>query len=96
MVGFELDDDDIYRNTNIFEELLKFTKSEWGNDTAILEKLETLVGNDFGGWFSKDENGAISVGIELNESSDHKYDEIIFYDKNKDDVTIFSVMRDKA
>jgi hypothetical protein len=47
MVGFELDDDDIYRNTKIFEELLTFTKSEWGNDTAILEKLETLVRNGF-------------------------------------------------
>ncbi len=96
MVGFELDDDDIYRNTTIFEELLTFTKSEWGNDTAILEKLESLVGNDFKGWFTEDENGAISVGVELNESSDHKYDEIIFYDKNKDDVTVFSVMRDEA
>ena len=96
MLGFELDDDDIYRNTTIFEELLTFTKSEWGNDTAILEKLETLVGNDFRGWFTEDGNGAISVGVELNESSDHKYDEIIFYDKNKDDVTVFSVMRDEA
>ena len=96
MLGFELDDDDIYRNTTIFEELLTFTKSEWGNDTAILEKLESLVGNDFKGWFTEDENGAISVGVELNESSDHKYDEIIFYDKNKDDVTVFSVMRDEA
>jgi hypothetical protein len=96
MLSFELDDDDIYRNTTIFEELLTFTKLEWGNDTAILEKLESLVGNDFKGWFTEDENGAISVGVELNESSDHKYDEIIFYDKNKDDVTVFSVMRDEA
>ena len=54
------------------------------------------MGNDFTGWFTKDGEGAISVGVELNQSSDHKYDEIIFYDKNKDDVTVFSVMRDKA
>jgi hypothetical protein len=95
MTGFELDDDGIYRNTEVFEELLKFTKQEWGNDLAILEKLEKLVGNDFTGWFTEDADGAISVGIELNESSDHKYDEIIFYDKNKDDETVFSLMRDE-
>ena len=96
MAGFELDDDDIYRDTKIFEELFKFTKLEWGNDVAILEELEKLVGNDFTGWFTEGEDGAISVGVELNESSDHKYDEIIFYDKNKDDVTVFSVMRGEA
>ena len=55
-----------------------------------------MVDNDFTGWFTEDENGAILVGVELNESSDHKYDEIIFYDKNKDDVTVFSVMRSEA
>ena len=96
MVDFKLDDDGVYRNTKIFEELLKFTKLEWGNDIAILEELGKLVGNDFTGWFTEDGEGAISVGIELNQSSDHKYDEIIFYDKNKDDVTVFSVMRDEA
>jgi hypothetical protein len=96
MADFELDDDDIYRNTNVFEELLKFTKSEWGNDIGILQKLEKLIGDDFTGWFTEDTDGAISVGVELNESSDHKYDEIIFYDKNKDDVTVFSVMRGEA
>jgi len=96
MAGFELGDDDIYRNTKVFEELFQFTKLDWGNDVAILEKLEKLVENDFTGWFTKDENGAISVGVELNESSDHKYDEIIFYDKNKEDVTVFSVMRGQA
>jgi hypothetical protein len=96
MAGFELGDDDIYRNTKVFEELLKFTKLEWGNDIAILEKLEELVDNDFTGWFTEDGSGAISVGVELNESSDHKYDEIIFYDKNKDDVTVFSVMRNEV
>lgn len=96
MVDFKLGDDGVYRNTKIFEELLKFTKLEWGNDIAILKELEKLVGNDFTGWFTEDGEGAISVGIELDQSSDHKYDEIIFYDKNKDDVTVFSVMRDKA
>lgn len=96
MVDFELGDDGVFRNTEIFEELLKFTKLEWGNDIAILRELDKLVGNDFTDWFTKDREGAISVGIELNQSSDHNYDEIIFYDKNKDDVTVFSVMRDKA
>ncbi len=96
MVDFKLGDDGVYRNTEIFEELLKFTKLEWGNDIAILKELERLVGNDFTGWFTQDGEGKISVGIELNQSSDHKYDEIIFYDKNKDDVTVFSVMRDKV
>jgi len=96
MVDFKLGDDGVYRNTKVFEELLKFTKLEWGNDVAILEELEKLVGNDFTGWFTEDGDGAISVGVELNQSSDHKYDEIIFYDKNKDDVTVVSVMRDKA
>ena len=96
MAGFELGDDGIYRNTKVFEELLKFTKLEWGNDVAILAKLEKLVDNDFTGWFTEDGNGAILVGVELNESSGHKYDEIIFYDKNKDDVTVFSVMRGEA
>ena len=93
MESFGFDDDGIYRNTAVFEELLEFTKLEWGNDIAILEKLGKLVDNDFTGWFAQDINGEISVGVELNESSDHKYDEIIFYDKNKDDVTVFSVMR---
>jgi hypothetical protein len=96
MVDFKLGDDGVYRNTKIFEELLKFTKLEWGNDIAILEELEKLLGNDFTGWFTENGEGAISVGVELNQSSDHKYDEIIFYDKNKDDVTVFSVMRDEA
>jgi hypothetical protein len=96
LVDFKLGDDGVYRNTEIFEELLKFTKLEWGNDIAILKELEKLVGNDFTGWFTEDGEGAISVGVELNQSSDHKYDEIIFYDKNKDDVAVFSVMRDKA
>ncbi len=96
MVDFKLGDDGVYRNTEIFEELLKFTKLEWGNDIAILEELEKLVGNDFTGWFTEDKEGVISVGVELNQSSDHKYDEIVFYDKNKDDVTVFSVMRNKV
>lgn len=48
---------------------------------------------DHKSWFAKGEDGEISVGIELTESSDNKYDEIIFYDKNKDDITVFSVMR---
>lgn len=96
MVNFKLDDDGVYRNTKIFEELLKFTKLEWGNDMAILGELEKLVENDFTGWFTEEGEGAISVGVELNQSSDHKYDEIIFYDKNKDDMTVFSVMRDKS
>ena len=96
MVDFELGDDGVYRNTKIFEELLKLAKSEWGNDTAILEEFGKLVDNDFTGWFTENSEGGISAGVELNESSDHKYDEIIFYDKNKDDLTVFSVMRDKA
>jgi hypothetical protein len=90
---FEIDDDDIYRNTQVFEELFKFTKLTWGNDTAILKKLEELVDVNLKSWFTEGAEGEISVGVELNESSDHKYDEIIFYDKNKDDVTVFSVMR---
>ena len=89
-------DDGVYRNTEVFDELLKFTKLEWGNNMAILEKLEILVDNDFTGWFTEDREGTISVGIELNESTDHKYDEIIFYDKNKGDTTVFSVMRDEV
>lgn len=96
MAGFELGDDGVYRNTRIFEEILKFTKLKWGNNIAILEEIGKLVDNDFTGWFTKDRNGIISIGIELNESSDHKYDEIIFYDKNKDDMTVFSVMREGA
>ncbi|AKB78705.1 hypothetical protein MSHOH_2222 [Methanosarcina horonobensis HB-1 = JCM 15518] len=96
MADFELGDDGVYRNTRIFEELLKFTKLEWGNNIAILKELEKLVDNDFTGWFTEDINGEIYVGIELNESSDHKYDEIIFYDKNRDDITVFSVMREEA
>jgi hypothetical protein len=90
---FELDDDDIYRNTQVFEGLYKFTKLAWGDDLSILKKLEELGNFDLKSWFVKGEDGEISVGIELNESSDHKYDEIIFYDKNKDDITVFSVMR---
>lgn len=93
MNHFEIDDDDIYRDTQVFEELFKFTKSAWGNDMAILKKLEELVDVDLKSWFTGGTCDEISVGIELNESSDHKYDEIIFYDKNKDDVTVFSVMR---
>ena len=42
MNHFELDDDDIYRNTQVFEELYKFTKLAWGDDLSILKKLEEL------------------------------------------------------
>ena len=48
---------------------------------------------DHKNWFAKGEDGEISVGVELNESSDHKYEEIIFYDKNKYDIAVISVMR---
>ncbi len=51
----------------------------WGDDSSILKKLEELGNVDLKSWFAKGEDGEISVGIELNESSDHKYDEIIFY-----------------
>jgi len=58
-----------------------------------LKHSEDLVGNDLIGWLVLDKDNEISVVMELNESSDHTYDEIIFYDKNKRDITIFSVMR---
>ena len=44
----------------------------------------------------RDKDNKISVGIELNESSDSNYEEIIFYDKNKGDRSVFSVMRDST
>jgi len=94
MVEFKLDDSDVYRNTKVFDQLLKFVKDNWGNDRAILKHFEDLAGIDLSGWFTRDKDNEISVGIELNESSDHNYDEIIFYDKNKEDVTVFSVMRE--
>jgi hypothetical protein len=94
MVEFELDDSGVYRNTNVFDQLIKFVKENWGNDRVIFKHFEDLVGVDLTGWFRWDEENEISVGIELNESSDHNYDEIIFYDKNNEDITIFSVMRE--
>ncbi|WP_048128298.1 MULTISPECIES: hypothetical protein [unclassified Methanosarcina] len=94
MVEFELDDFGVYRNTKVFDQLFKFLKENWGNDRVILNHLEDLVSVELTGWFMRDENDEISVGIELNESSDHKYDEIIFYDKNNEDITVFSVMRE--
>jgi hypothetical protein len=94
MVKFNLDDSGVYRNTNVFDQLLKFVKENWGNDKAILKNFEDLAGIDLIGWFMQDKDNEISVGIELNESSDHNYDEIIFYDKNKEDITVFSVMRE--
>jgi hypothetical protein len=69
---FELDDDDIYRNTQVFEELFKFTKLVWGDDLSILKKLEELGNFDLQSWFAKGSDGEISVGVELNESSDHR------------------------
>jgi hypothetical protein len=94
MVEFELDDSDVYRNTKVFDQLFKFAKENWGNDKAIFEYFENLVGIDLIGWFMLDKDNEISVGIELNESSDHNYDEIIFYDKNRGDITVYSVMRE--
>jgi hypothetical protein len=67
---FELDKDDIYRNTQVFEERYKFTKLSWGDDFSILKKLEELGNVDIKSWYSKGEYSEISVGIELNESSD--------------------------
>jgi hypothetical protein len=32
MVEFKLDDSDVYRNTKIFDQLLKFVKENWEND----------------------------------------------------------------
>ena len=43
MNHFELDDDDIYRSTQVFEELFKFTKLAWGDDLSIIKKLEDLA-----------------------------------------------------
>lgn len=94
MVEFELDDSGVYRNTKVFDQLIKFVKENWGKDRVIFEHFEDLVGVDLTGWFRWDEENEISIGIELNESSDHNYDEIIFYDKNNEDITIFSVMRE--
>ena len=65
----------------------------WGDDLSILKKLEELGNFDLKSWFVKGKEGEISVGIELNDSSDHKYDEIILYYKNKDKITVFSLMR---
>lgn len=94
MVEFKLNDSGIYRNTNVFDQLFKFVKDNLENDRAILKQFEDLTGVDVTGWFMRNKDNEISVGIELNESSDHNYDEIIFYDKNKEDITIFSVMRE--
>ncbi len=94
MVEFKLDDSDVYRNTKIFDQLLKFVKENWGNYIEILKHFEDLVGIGLSEWFMRNKDNKISVGIELNESSDHNYDEIIFYDKNKEDRSVFSVMRD--
>ncbi len=46
MAGFELDDSDVYRNTKVFDQLLKFAKENCGNDKAIFEYFEDLVGID--------------------------------------------------
>ena len=86
----------MYRNTKVFDQLLKFVKENWGNDREFLKHFEDLVGINFSGWFMRDKDNKISVGIELNESSDRNYDEIIFYDKNKEDRSVFSVMRDST
>ncbi len=94
MVEFKLNDSGIYRNTNVFDQLFKFVKDNLENDRAILKQFEDLTGVDVTGWFMRNKDNEISVGIELNESSDHNYDEIIFYDKNKEDITVFSVMRE--
>lgn len=94
MVEFKLNDSGIYRNTNVFDQLFKFVKDNLENDMAILKQFEDLTGVDVTGWFMRNKDNEISVGIELNESSDHNYDEIIFYDKNKEDITVFSVMRE--
>ena len=41
------------------------------------QKAGRIMNFDHKSWFAKGEDGEISVGIELTESSDHKYDEII-------------------
>ena len=86
----------MYLNTKVFDQFLKFVKDNWENDREILKHFEDLVGIDPIGWFARDKDNEILVGIELNESSDHNYDEIIFYDKNKGDRSVFSVMRDST
>lgn len=47
------------------------------------QKAGRIMNFDHKSWFAKGEDGEISVGIELTESSDHKYDEIILYARIK-------------
>jgi|BarGraNGADG00211_3_1021988.scaffolds.fasta_scaffold119215_1 hypothetical protein len=80
MKEFELEHGRIYRNTKIFEKLLKFARSHPNNDMAIFGHFQHLVDVDLRGQFCVGEDDDISVAVHLNDN------EIVFHDLNEEEL----------
>ena len=80
MAELELEHGRIYRNTKVFEKLLKYSRSHPNSDFAILEYFQDLTNVDLRGQFIEGENGNISISVNLNDN------EIGFHDLNEEEL----------
>lgn len=80
MTEFELEHGRIYRNTKIFEKLLKFARSHPNNDMAIFGYFQNLIDVDLRGQFCVGEDEDISVAVDLNDR------DIVFHDLNEEEL----------
>lgn len=80
MQEFELEHGKVYRNTKVFEKLLKFARSHPNRDMTIFEYFQDLVDVDLRGQFCEGENDDISITVNLNDN------EIVFHDLNEEEL----------
>jgi hypothetical protein len=80
MVELELEHGRIYRNTKVFEKLLKYARSHPNSDFAIFEYFQDLTNVDLRGQFIEGENDNISISVNLNDN------EIGFHDLNEEEL----------
>lgn len=80
MEDLELEHGRIYRNTKVFEKLLKFAKSHPDSDMAIFEYFQNLVDMDLRDQFFVGEDDDISVAVDLNDNA------IVFHDLNEEEL----------
>jgi hypothetical protein len=80
MAEFELEHGRIYRNSKIFEKLLKFSRSHPNSDMETFKYFQNLVGVDLRGQFFEGEDGNISITVDFNDNV------IVFHDLNEEEL----------
>jgi hypothetical protein len=80
MAEFELEHGRIYRDSKVFEKLLKFSRLHPNSDMETFKYFQDLVGVDLRGQFFEGEDGDISVAVDLNDN------EILFHDLNEEEL----------